>query len=191
MTSTAKQTEEATTPSLGKEGAPCSECGKPLAADQRYCLNCGHRRGEPRVDLERHLLSGGEGAAVNGRAPAAGATGRAWSPLAAVGLIALLGIMLLVGVLIGMEDSDDEQTTTGTAPAQGATPTATAPAATPPAATTPPATPPPATPTPTTPPAGSGTAAPTAPGGGAGAGAGNAPGLTPEAEAPIGPRGTP
>jgi phosphatidylinositol-3-phosphatase len=23
----------------------CTECGQPLAADQRYCLNCGHRRG--------------------------------------------------------------------------------------------------------------------------------------------------
>ena len=184
MTSTAKQTEEARTPALGKEGEPCGECGKPLAADQRYCLNCGHRRGESRVDFERHLFAGGDAAAGNGRALAAAPSGRAWNPLVAVGLIALLAIMLLVGVLIGMED-DDEQTTTGTAPAQGAAPTATAPAATPPAATTP-ATPP-ATTTPPPPPAGAGTAAPVP--GGAGAG-GNAPQVSPEAEAPIGPRGT-
>ncbi|MGH2957038.1 MAG: zinc ribbon domain-containing protein, partial [Solirubrobacterales bacterium] len=121
-TSTAKQSDAPTTATLGKEGAPCTECGTPLAADQRYCLNCGHRRGEPRVDYQRHLLSGDEAAAANGRAAPAPAAGRAWNPLVAVGLIALLGIMLLVGVLIGMEDSDDEQTTTGTAPAQ--TPTA-------------------------------------------------------------------
>ncbi|HUB99089.1 MAG TPA: hypothetical protein VMS11_04630 [Solirubrobacterales bacterium] len=27
----------------------CPSCGKPLAADQRYCLECGHRRGDPRL----------------------------------------------------------------------------------------------------------------------------------------------
>jgi hypothetical protein len=27
----------------------CPNCGARMAADQRYCLNCGHRRGEPRL----------------------------------------------------------------------------------------------------------------------------------------------
>ena len=39
------------TPHLGPAGQPCEECGAPLAADQRYCLNCGHRRAEPRLDF--------------------------------------------------------------------------------------------------------------------------------------------
>jgi hypothetical protein len=31
------------------EHGPCPDCGAPMAADQRYCLACGHRRGEPRL----------------------------------------------------------------------------------------------------------------------------------------------
>jgi hypothetical protein len=27
----------------------CPNCGARMASDQRYCLNCGHRRGEPRL----------------------------------------------------------------------------------------------------------------------------------------------
>ncbi len=27
----------------------CPDCGAPMAADQRYCLSCGRRRGEPRL----------------------------------------------------------------------------------------------------------------------------------------------
>jgi hypothetical protein len=34
-------------PVLGEHGEPCRECGVPLAADQRYCLNCGARRAAP------------------------------------------------------------------------------------------------------------------------------------------------
>jgi hypothetical protein len=35
---------------LGSPGDPCAVCGAPLAADQRYCLNCGERRGPRRLD---------------------------------------------------------------------------------------------------------------------------------------------
>jgi hypothetical protein len=35
--------------------APCPECGSALAADQRYCLQCGARRGLPRVDHLREV----------------------------------------------------------------------------------------------------------------------------------------
>ncbi|HEY7456478.1 MAG TPA: hypothetical protein VH703_04305 [Solirubrobacterales bacterium] len=101
----------ATTQVLGKVGEPCSGCGAPLAADQRYCLNCGRRRGEPRVDFQRY-----EGSAPKqpeqGTAPAAEQKpGRDYTPLAAVGGIAVLGAMLLIGVLIGRGDGG------GTAPA--------------------------------------------------------------------------
>lgn len=113
-------------PALGEAGEACAECGAALATDQRYCLNCGRRRTGPRVDFERLLPGVAAGAAPNGGpgAPAAAATApmmvaaaprSEWSPLVAVGCIAILGGMLLLGVLIG----NDKNTTTvaGTAPA--------------------------------------------------------------------------
>ena len=30
-------------------GEQCPSCGKPMATDQRYCLECGSRRGDPRL----------------------------------------------------------------------------------------------------------------------------------------------
>ena len=48
----------------------CPNCGARMAADQRYCLNCGHRRGEPRlpfmdavVFMESMSAPGGAGGA--------------------------------------------------------------------------------------------------------------------------------
>jgi hypothetical protein len=113
----------ATTQILGKAGEPCRDCGAPLAADQRYCLNCGKRRGEPRIEFERHVpgAAGANGSAPVGAQPAvadpqpqpaSAAPQRDYTPLAAVGGIAVLGIMLLIGVLIGKGDGG-----TATAPA--------------------------------------------------------------------------
>ncbi len=100
----------------GRQGAvePCPQCGAPLAADQRYCLNCGRRRGEPRLDFSRHLPDQRPAAAADAKqaaaTPAAAAPEqgrqRDFAPLAAAGGIAVLGLMLLVGVLIGRSDSD-------------------------------------------------------------------------------------
>jgi len=100
------------TPVLGEHGEPCQECAAPLAADQRYCVNCGRRRGEPRVDYRR-LMGAAEGEAPTAEQPSAPATPpegepkaeRDYAPLAAVGGIAVLGLMLLVGVLIGKGNS--------------------------------------------------------------------------------------
>ncbi|HEY2159781.1 MAG TPA: zinc ribbon domain-containing protein [Solirubrobacteraceae bacterium] len=36
----------------GTVGDRCSNCQKPLAPDQRYCVNCGTRRGKPRFSFE-------------------------------------------------------------------------------------------------------------------------------------------
>lgn len=37
-------------PAIGSTpGDACPTCGAQMAIDQRYCLNCGHRRGEPRL----------------------------------------------------------------------------------------------------------------------------------------------
>jgi hypothetical protein len=105
---------------LGKPGEACEECGGPLAVDQRYCLNCGHRRGEARVDYRGVMAGGAAEAAPNGSGavppsaqPAVGGGEppkrekgeRDLAPLAAVGGIAVLGLMLLVGVLIGKGNS--------------------------------------------------------------------------------------
>jgi hypothetical protein len=104
---------------LGRPGEPCEECGAALAADQRYCLECGHRRGAPRVDYRAEMARGSGGPEAQGEqtqeqpaaAPAAdeaeakGGRERDLAPLAAVAGIAVLGLMLLVGVLIGKGDS--------------------------------------------------------------------------------------
>ncbi|HEY5814963.1 MAG TPA: hypothetical protein VIS95_01325 [Solirubrobacterales bacterium] len=123
-------TDPAITQVLGKEGEVCRECGAPLAADQRYCLNCGKRRGEARIDFERHVPGP---ASANGSASAPGqATAdpqpqsastppqRDYTPLAAVGGIAVLGIMLLIGVLIGKGDSGGNATAPAPVVVQGA-----------------------------------------------------------------------
>jgi hypothetical protein len=103
---------------LGEAGETCHECGAPLAVDQRYCLNCGRRRSEPRVDFRQHLPTE-NGAVANGSPPPTAGTvppaaappapekpQRDYAPLAAVGGIAVLGLMLLVGVLIGRGGDD-------------------------------------------------------------------------------------
>lgn len=102
-------------------GEPCEECAAPLAVDQRYCLNCGHRRGEPRVDYRKAMAAaaGPESAGATsqpsqppGEEEPPKETGgeRDFAPLAAVGGIAVLGLMLLVGVLIGKGDSTPAST---------------------------------------------------------------------------------
>jgi hypothetical protein len=35
---------------------PCRSCGSPLAADQRYCLDCGERNGAPRLDWKSMVV---------------------------------------------------------------------------------------------------------------------------------------
>jgi hypothetical protein len=114
-------------PVLGKEGDTCEQCGSALAVDQRYCLNCGWRRGESRVDYEQRLMGNGA-VTANGAsavAPTAAAPAQQWTPAFAILAIALLGVMLLLGVLIGKKGDD-----TQTVQAQAA-PTTTATAATP------------------------------------------------------------
>ena len=54
-----RQTQQAQV--LGEQGEPCQECGAPLAADQRYCLNCGRRRAGPRVDYRQLMARAASG----------------------------------------------------------------------------------------------------------------------------------
>jgi hypothetical protein len=107
--------EPRTAPPAPGPTEPCRDCGANLAADQRYCVNCGKRRGEPRLDFRQHLPAAA--APTNGHAPPPApppgdpAPGdqrpqRDFTPLAAAGGIAVLGLMLLVGVLIGRGDGE-------------------------------------------------------------------------------------
>ncbi len=89
------------TPAAGQTPA-CSSCGAPLAPDQRYCLSCGSRVGEPRVPP-----AAATEVKPTAEQPAPAARQADFSPLAAVIGIALLGGMLLIGVLIGRGSSDD------------------------------------------------------------------------------------
>jgi hypothetical protein len=118
-------------PVVGQEGEVCQQCGSALATDQRYCLNCGWRRGQARVDYQGRLGAPAP-ATADGTAPvAARASNQQWSPLMAIGAIALLGVFLLLGVLIGKDDNSGTQTV-----AAQAAPTTTSAAATPTTATT-------------------------------------------------------
>ena len=110
---------ETTTPTTEQDGAPesgmgapdgsraqptitaglserCTECNAQLAPDQRYCVECGHRRGDARFPITEALAR---------RAPAAPAPPRRrFRPSASSTLIAGIGTLLLamaVGVLIG------------------------------------------------------------------------------------------
>jgi hypothetical protein len=81
---------------------PCPACGSPLAGDQRYCLQCGERRGDPRVDYASTWVAAGTGAeaAAEDPAPARGLRGRLERLPRAVGPIAA-AVMLLIGVAVG------------------------------------------------------------------------------------------
>jgi hypothetical protein len=79
----------------------CANCGAPLAPDQRYCVNCGERRGKPRFALAepvpemvetKTVTTGGRGAS-RGPRPSYGVT--------LIAGIATLLLALGVGVLIG------------------------------------------------------------------------------------------
>jgi hypothetical protein len=103
--------EQTTPPTLGEHGEPCASCGAPLAADQRYCVNCGERRADPRVDYAKHLgANGANGANGNGAGTGRSGGDRDLTPLLALGGLFALGVMLAVGVLIGKGGNSSNET---------------------------------------------------------------------------------
>ncbi|MFL5843687.1 MAG: hypothetical protein ACJ762_03270 [Solirubrobacteraceae bacterium] len=95
---------------------PCPTCGAAMAADQRYCLACGRRRAEARLDYLEILRASPAVAAGPATAVAADARQRA-----NVTLIASIGCLLLamgVGVLIGTAGGNDTAALPAAAPAQ-------------------------------------------------------------------------
>jgi hypothetical protein len=99
-------THDVHAPPTVSHGEPCATCGAPLAADQRYCLACGARRGPGRRPFAR------------GSAPAAAVTtavtsvretpepARLRTNLSALGALACLLLALGIGVLIGRGGAD-------------------------------------------------------------------------------------
>jgi phosphatidylinositol-3-phosphatase len=99
--------------------ATCTECGNPLAPDQRYCLNCGARRGRLPGAIGATLAA--VGARGKGLAAAAGAKaskpkgdgdgggegggGWSWMPSPPAIAIAVIG-MLALGVGLGSAMSE-------------------------------------------------------------------------------------
>lgn len=93
-------------PVLGPPGQPCAACGDPLAADQRYCLSCGERRGPPRLDPLALARGRSADAAPPAAPPTAGARrATAWplpsTRVAGVATLLVLGFGIAAGTVAG------------------------------------------------------------------------------------------
>ncbi len=95
-------------------GDQCPSCGAPLASDQRYCLECGQRRGDPRLPFMDAVVLMEAVKRPNQAPPPPPKKKRAGiSPNAA--LIAGIGTLLLalgIGVLIGRSGEHNVAATT-------------------------------------------------------------------------------
>jgi hypothetical protein len=94
-------------------GDRCAACGTQLATDQKYCLNCGERRGKPRFALGSSPSPAAAAPAASSRPP------KKQRLSSSTALVAGVGTLLLamgVGVLIGHTDNGSSKNTA--APAQ-------------------------------------------------------------------------
>ena len=96
----------------GRPRNSCSECGTPLAPDQRYCINCGHRRGRlpgAVAGTVGALTAKGKGLAAAAAAkvpqPKDADEGWSWMPSPQAIAIAVIG-MLALGVGLGSAMSE-------------------------------------------------------------------------------------
>jgi hypothetical protein len=95
----------------------CPNCNARMAADQRYCLNCGHRRGDPRLPFmdavvfmeSMNSAPGGTGGATPPPPPAqSGGSNNKWNANAAlIAGVATLVLAIGVGFLIGRTGHND------------------------------------------------------------------------------------
>ena len=105
-------------PTLGLHGEPCATCGVPLAADQRYCLDCGARRADARLPFRDILAAAPVPHVAHGSAhgaapaPAAHADGNRSGTLAALAGLGVVLLALAAGVLIGQAGGDDSNQST-------------------------------------------------------------------------------
>ena len=92
--------------SLAGAGDRCVNCGAPLASDQRYCVNCGERRGKPRFTLAPAPAEAVETTTTTRSAgsPRRPRTSASFNLIAGV---ATLLIAMGVGVLIGHDSGSN------------------------------------------------------------------------------------
>jgi hypothetical protein len=103
----------------------CPNCGARMAADQRYCLNCGHRRGEPRLPFMDAVVfmesmsapGGGAGTPPPPPAPSGGGSSPRMNANAAlIAGVATLVLAIGVGFLIGRSGHDGSSNVAAEAP---------------------------------------------------------------------------
>lgn len=94
-------------------GDRCVNCGAPLSSDQRYCVNCGERRGKPRFALAE---PGTQITQTTVTAPRPSRRPRASSGFTLIAGIATLLLAMGVGVLIGHNSASNGPSHTGTQP---------------------------------------------------------------------------
>lgn len=105
---------EQTTTLVPSANAPvrCTGCGHTMAPDQRYCLDCGKRKGEPRVAFDQYMGDDQSSGAPPPSPPVpvipAGLPNpydprpvREITPLMAAGGLAAFAVILLLGVIVG------------------------------------------------------------------------------------------
>lgn len=93
----------------------CPNCGARMAADQRYCLNCGHRRGEPRLPFMDAVVfmesmsapPGGGTPPPPPASPGGGSSPRMNANAALIAGVATLVLAIGVGFLIGRSGHDN------------------------------------------------------------------------------------
>jgi hypothetical protein len=101
----------------------CPNCGARMAADQRYCLNCGQRRGEPRlpfmdavVFMESMGAPGGAGATPPPPPSEPKSSNRMNANAALIAGVATLVLAIGVGFLIGRAGHDSGSNAAAEAP---------------------------------------------------------------------------
>ena len=106
-TTTSHDAPTAVQPALSTvAGDQCTNCGSPLAPDQRYCVQCGQRRGQSRLPAAQPVA-----------APVAVRESRVRGLSHNAALIAGVGTLLLamgVGVLIGRSGQKSTNSAAGT-----------------------------------------------------------------------------
>jgi hypothetical protein len=114
MDPTTAEHEEAATSELvaGAVGDRCTNCQQPLARDQRYCVNCGQRRGKSRFSLDSLAAA----AAPSEPTEPKPHRSRVSAATTLVAGVATLLLAMGVGVLIGHNSGSG--TTRASAPAQ-------------------------------------------------------------------------
>lgn len=123
-------------------GDTCSNCGARLAGDQRYCVECGQRRGKARYSLPGGPLSASAmGATGTQAAPRGPRPPRLSANGALIGGVATLLLAMAVGLLIGLSVNNSTPARTPSvqylpSPAASATPTTSTTSTTPSSAAT-------------------------------------------------------